>query len=296
MSANVIKLGFLGVNVDRHEEMAEHYGRVLGLPRLEDTKSEVYFSCGSDAYAISLHRGGPRGYRHLGFQIDGEGPLTDVQQRLTALGVNATIKSDLFSGIPSCIEISDPDQYTIYLYRDSAAPRRGYADSGIVPDKLGHVALYVGDAKKTASYYEQALGFRWSDWLEDFFVFMRCNSDHHSMNFMSHERRGIFHLAFELHDWGHVGRSCDVLAQHKVPLIWGPGRHGMGHNLFTYHRDPDGNIVELIADLDRMSDERLGHFDPRPYHQDFPQKPKVWKRGAMASNIWGVEASAEFYK
>jgi catechol-2,3-dioxygenase len=296
MSANVIKLGFLGVNVERHDEMAEHYGKVLGLPAAGDAKGETYFSCGSDAFAIGFHRGGPRGYRYLGFQIGGEGPLKDVEARMKELGIACAVKSDLFPGIPSCIEISDPDQYTLYLYRGSAAPKEAYPNSGIIPEKLGHVALYVGDANKTASYYEQVLGFRWSDWLEDFFVFMRCNADHHSMNFLRHEKRGIFHIAFELHDWGHIGRSCDVLAQHGVRLIWGPGRHGMGHNLFTYHRDPDDNIVELIADLDRISDERLGYFDPRPYHQEFPQRPKVWKRGGLASNMWGIEATPEFHR
>src|SRR3954451_10682022 len=77
VSANAIKLGFLGVNVERFDLMTAHYGKVLGLPALDDARAEAYFSCGNDAYAVSLHRGGPRGYRHLGFQIDGEGPLTD---------------------------------------------------------------------------------------------------------------------------------------------------------------------------------------------------------------------------
>src|SRR5690606_29828248 len=114
---------------------------------------------------------------------------------------------------------------------------------------------FVKDAQESARFYTDVLGFRWSDWLEDFFVFMRCNADHHAMNFLSSERRGLYHVAFELKDFAHLGRSCDILAEHGQRILWGPGRHGMGHNIFNYHRDPDGNIVELFAELDRMSDE-----------------------------------------
>ena len=46
-------------------------------------------------------------------------------------------------------------------------------------------------------------------------------------------------------------------------MLWGPGRHGIGHNLFTYHRWPNGLITELFAELDQMKDEALGYFEPR---------------------------------
>jgi len=32
----------------------------------------------------------------------------------------------------------------------------------------------------------------------------------------------------------------------------------------TYHQDAAGQIIELFAELDRMSDESLGYFDPKP--------------------------------
>src|SRR5205823_5770567 len=99
----------------------------------------------------------------------------------------------------------------------------------------------------------------------------------HAVNLLRSERnRRLHHTAFELRDWEHVKLACDHLAANGVGLIWGPGRHGPGHNVFTYHDDPDGNVVELFCELDTISDERLGCFDPRPWHEDDPQRPKVW--------------------
>jgi hypothetical protein len=119
-------------------------------------------------------------------------------------------------------------------------------------------------------------------------VFLRCNADHHAANFIEAPNPGqVHHVAFELEDdFTHVQRAGDWLGKYDIPIIWGPGRHGPGHNIFTYHRDPDGNIVELFTQLDRMSNENQGYFDPRSWHERRPQRPMVWtaadrKKGGM---------------
>ena len=50
--------------------------------------------------------------------------------------------------------------------------------------------------------------------------------------------------------------------------MWGPGRHVIGHNVATYHRNDDLVRVEIFTEMDQMKDEALGYFDPRPWHQD----------------------------
>jgi catechol 2,3-dioxygenase-like lactoylglutathione lyase family enzyme len=45
---------------------------------------------------------------------------------------------------------------------------------GVGPLKLGHVAFIVEDARTMTEFYQNVLGFRVSDWVEDFFSFMRC--------------------------------------------------------------------------------------------------------------------------
>jgi hypothetical protein len=71
-----------------------------------------------------------------------------------------------------------------------------------------------------------------------------------------------------------------------VEILWGPLRHGCGHNIAFYHFDPEGLIIEHCAELDRMSNEGLGYFDPRPYHEDRPQYPKAWDPKAAIA-VWG---------
>jgi hypothetical protein len=130
--------------------------------------------------------------------------------------------------------------------------------------------------------------------MADFFVFLRCSPDHHTINLVDSKRSKLHHVAFELRNWGHLQTACDFLATKGYPLIWGPGRHGIGHNLFAYHRNPDGQIIELFTELDQINDEELGYFEPRPWHKDRPQKPKVWAKDPSASNIWGIMPPSDF--
>jgi catechol 2,3-dioxygenase-like lactoylglutathione lyase family enzyme len=142
------------------------------------------------------------------------------------------------------------------------------------------------DIHSCISFYQNVLGFRVSDWQEDFFCFMRCGTDHHTINFATGKSTRMHHMAFELRDWAHVQVACDHLGRMNVPIIWGPGRHGISHNIFVYHRDPDDQMIEFYSEMDQMLDEELGCFDPRPWHKDRPQRPKVWDRKSAAL-AWG---------
>ena len=51
-------------------------------------------------------------------------------------------------------------------------------------------------------------------------------------------------------------------------------------------------MIELFCELDQMKDEELGYFEPRPWHQDTPQRPKTWVAGK--TNIWGPPPGPDF--
>ena len=87
--------------------------------------------------------------------------------------------------------------------------------------------------------------------------------------------------------------ACELLALRKMPINWGPVRHGPGHNVAIYHRNADDQNVEFYIELDQMKDEELGYFEPRPWHHDTPQRPKVWDR-KIAPNLWGPLPMQDF--
>jgi hypothetical protein len=99
------------------------------------------------------------------------------------------------------------------------------------------------------------LDFRLSDDVGDgTLVFLRCNADHHGIG-LTKGGEGLHHYAWEVESLGVLGLLGDVLEKNGGRFLWGPGRHGAGGNLFTYHLDPAGCVVEYYADLIKIYDE-----------------------------------------
>ena len=118
-------------------------------------------------------------------------------------------------------------------------------------------------------------------------IFLRCGPDHHTVNFFQ-GAAGLNHLAFEVKDWSELARAADLLRGARLKLDWGPARHHIGHNMACYHSNEDGVRIELYCEMDRMLDEELGFWDPRPWHEDWPQRPKDW--AAPPRNAWIPDA------
>jgi catechol 2,3-dioxygenase-like lactoylglutathione lyase family enzyme len=269
------------------ERQIAYYTDVLGLALVARDNGTAYLASTLDHHSVVLKQGAAAVCRRLAFQIAPTDALADFEKQLTDQGVKTERRSAPAPSIRECVSFEDPNGTGIDVFAEHETSRQDFQPTGIVPQKLGHVAFTTTELQKVVAFYTKALGFRVSDWMGDFFVFMRCGPDHHTVNFVQAKNTKMHHIAFELKDWAHVEAACDHLSRNDIRLIWGPGRHGIGHNVFTYHRNPDNQITELFTELDKMHDEDLGYFEPRPWHRDKPQRPKVWTPGPGAANYWG---------
>ena len=277
------------------ERQAQYYTEVLGLTVTDKDKDTTYLASTIDHHSVVLRKGDHARCTRLGFQVGPDDDLGAFQKQTEAHGIKTTRKNDPEPTIAEMIAFEDPKGTVMEVFKRGAFAGQRFPSKGIVPHKLGHVAFFVKDVKKLTDFYCDVLGFRVSDWMGDFFSFLRCGADHHTINLMQTKEDRHFHTAFELRDWGHMLTACDHLSLNGYKLLWGPGRHGIGHNLFTYHRAPNGMITELFAQLDQMNED-LGYFEPRPWHRDNPQRPKVWTPDPNASNYWGTGAPEDMRK
>jgi hypothetical protein len=107
-----------------------------------------------------------------------------AERRLKEAGLVGERHTDIGPGTPDVLVLDEPATgASLHLYTEQNP-------SGVAPtfdqrpSKLGHVAAFTPSTEMMRSFYESALGFRWSDTIGDFFVFLRCNADHHAANFM----------------------------------------------------------------------------------------------------------------
>ena len=269
-----------------------YYTEIVGLTPVVQTSERAVLASRMGDEAVVFEHGPVAACTGIAFQID---PGVDLDGAGDALDLRGDYRSDVTPGVSRSFGFTDPAGIKIDLFQ---SPKVGARTSGpgAGPIRAGHISFGVPDCKSLSEFYVQKLGFRVSDWMGDFFVFLRCGPEHHAVNFHTHramERPEVHHFAFELKDWAHVQAACEVLGKHKRQIIWGPGRHGIGHGIFVYHRDPDDNIVEFFTEIDQMKDEALGYFEPRPWHEDSPQRPKSWEP-ASAALIWGAPPTDDF--
>jgi len=270
------------------EGQIDHYTRVMGLTLIDKDNEAAYLSSSGDRQTVVLRKGTEAKSEALGFQLPPGTDMGDYAKQIDGHGIKATRQTAPQPGIGEAVVFADSKGTQIECFTEAEGSGVRHSLQGISPNKVGHVAFNCTDVQKDVRFYCDVLGFKVSDWMGDFFAFLRCGSDHHTINLVSGPRVKMHHIAFELRDWTHIRDACDHLALDRIPLIWGPVRHGIGHNISTYHRDADGQIIEMFCELDVVNEDR-GVYEARRYHQAFPQEAgRVWDDIQLAANMWGT--------
>jgi catechol 2,3-dioxygenase-like lactoylglutathione lyase family enzyme len=276
------------------ERAIDHYGRFMGLVVAEREKDRAFLASKVGLLTIQLEKSDRAHCTKLSFEVAPNSDFREMARELEQYGIRSELRNDSVPGIGQVLAFRDDKGTIIELFRDWSYLGKHEQVAGIGPFKLGHVAFFAPDISRTVGFYEKVLDFRVSDWIGDFFCFMRCNTDHHTVNFFSGPQAKLHHIAFELKDFVHLQNACEVMGQKQVPIIWGPLRHGPGHNVAIYYRDQDQQVIEYFCELDQMVDEELGYFEPRPWHHDTPQRPKRWTPGN--TSIWWPSPEDDFHR
>jgi len=291
----VLRIGHATFETPDIDKAIDHYTQVIGLSLAGRDGKRAFLATKIGQLAIELHQGSERRCTKLAFEVSRDSDFAEMRKNLAGHGVAAEERNDSVPGLPKVLAFKDPKGTDIELFRDWSRVGNGQQVVGIGALKLGHLAFAVPDPKQMAEFYIKVLGFRISDWIGDFFVFLRCNADHHAVNFITSKTMNMHHIAYEVKDFSHLQTACDLFGQRNIPIVWGPARLGPGHNIAAFHRDHDDWVVEVYCELDQMKDETLGYWDPRPWHREMPQRPKVWP-SAKAAYIWGLAPSPDFFR
>jgi catechol 2,3-dioxygenase-like lactoylglutathione lyase family enzyme len=166
--------------------------------------------------------------------------------------------------------VRDPDGRSI-VFGTASEKAEGKASA-----RLQHFVCASTRLEEMLAFYRDVLGMQESDRvLEEealAAVFLRSDPEHHSFAaFRAPESRADHHC-YETRSWNDIRDWADRMASLRIPLWWGPGRHGPGNNLFFMIEDPDGHKVEFSAELERLP-------AGAPY--------RTWPHEQRTLNLWG---------
>lgn len=279
------RLAYATLTTSRMDDQIRYYSETLGLFLTHHDNARAVLASRQGLECVVLEQGGGSSLAGLSFQIAPSVSLESAQQALGSKGVRSEIRPGKTPCVDRVVAFKDPGGVEVELFNSIGFAATDLEERGVGILKLGHVARFVPTIDELTRFYIDVLGFRKSDWRGDAAMFLRCNTDHHTVNFFKGENK-LGHLAFEVKDFPELVRASDLLARRDYPLDWGPARHTIGHNCACYHSNPDSVRIELYAEMDQMNDEELGYYDPKPWHEDRPQRPKDWMGHNAPRNKW----------
>jgi catechol 2,3-dioxygenase len=255
---------------------------INGLHLVGSDADTAYLTSGERRFELLLRAGSVAGLERVGLEAANEDSFRLLKSRLQNGNVPCDALSDPYPGISNVLRFSSPSGHIFELADNShSSERLFYGTPGVRPRRLGHALLKVENLQPLEHFLIHYLNFRVSDrGLNGEIVWLRCSEIHHSINLMKGPP-GLHHYAWEVDDWAEFKRLGDVLHGHGRQLVWGPGRHGPGNNLFTYHADLTGTLVEYFTDILRVEQEESYQW-------------KDWSDIPEWNNIWGPMPPANF--
>jgi catechol 2,3-dioxygenase-like lactoylglutathione lyase family enzyme len=178
----VKRVGHATLSTPDIERQIDYYTHVMGLSVVGREKNRAILATKPGQEVIVLEQGDRPAGTKVSFQVAPGSDLGELAARLAKAGIKSERRSDITPGIAQVIAFDDPKGTSVEVFSDYAFAKEDDIYTGVMPRKLGHVAFHVTDVQKVVKFYCDMLGFRVSDWRGDFFAFLRCSRDHHTVN------------------------------------------------------------------------------------------------------------------
>ena len=250
--------------------LAKFYSKVMDMKIKKVTNQK--FLCEGPDRKIIITKGKNKILGYAGMVCKNEENLERYKEflKLNKCEINHFVSEFYQSG---SFSLHDPDNNMICF--GVSKKENTFVTKGIYAP-LQHLTFASKDVEKFQNFYHKKLGFQVSDRVvksngEIATCFATSNQEHHTIACFKSSQNGIDHHSYETGEWNNIKIWCDHFAQNNVKLMWGPGRHGPGNNLFVFIEDIDGNWIEISAELETVNG--------RP--------SKNWPQEEKTLNLWG---------
>jgi catechol 2,3-dioxygenase len=239
-------MGFCLVHVDAD---SRHYLAALGL----------------DPYSLVYVPGEP-GLEHVSYVVHDVAALSRAERRLRASGVvvHRIDPSPMWrTGV--ALSIPSPAGHAVHItpgVRVDAPMAALVSPTAPAPAPISfdHVAPRILDVDAETAFATEVLGLRESarvvaPGVGPVIMFFRSHTLFHCYTIVRGPFDGLHHYQFSFKNAPAVHAAYERMRDEGiVEVVWGPVRHGPGHNVAFYFRDHSGHFVEYSAEEEIILD------------------------------------------
>jgi catechol 2,3-dioxygenase-like lactoylglutathione lyase family enzyme len=228
---------------------------VMGLRESERVDGVSYLTHASCHHSLQYIADDRLALDHVAMEAHDADALAALTARLHERGIEVVSTSVEEAGLKQAVRFRGPEGHVFEVFAGMDCNEPDFTSRGVPTRRFGHPTITCENTHAARDLFADVLDFRLSDEIGDgLLFFLRCNPEHHGIG-IQRGAPGLNHYAWNVENLATLGLLGDTLAKNGGRFIWGPGRHGAGNNLFTYHFDPAGAVVEYYADLYHVWDE-----------------------------------------
>jgi catechol 2,3-dioxygenase-like lactoylglutathione lyase family enzyme len=278
-------LRHVGLGVENFAEALEFYTQLWGLSVVAREDGLAYLASPIDpaAYLLRLRQVESKRLDLIALAANCRADVDTLATKLASAGVQIDRAPHTLTspGGGYGFRFFDSDGRLVEVSADVAPRQIGNGTTLAAPINLSHIVVNCTDVDPTREFYQTHLGFKISDWLEDRMCFLRCsNGKHHILALATAPHVSLNHVAYDVGTIDAQMRCAGRLKRAEQKMIWGPGRHFIGNNTFTYFVDPAGNVCEFTAELEEVDDTT---WEPRTVGMA-PQFQDQWGTGGLVTD------------
>lgn len=256
---DVTRASHIILNVPDLEACRTFYEEVIGLI-VSDADADTAYLRGVEEVAhhslVLKRTTGAATCDAIGFRVRTEDDLDRAKAYLTSRGYRAEWVERPFEN--RTLRVVDAIGMPVELVaRMETRPRQHMnieRHKGAGALRFDHFQCLAHDVTEAGRFYTD-LGFRVSDYFTDdnygghiFGLFLFRKNNPHDLVFLTRGGPRMHHFAYIVPESHTLFRACDIAGNigYGDTIEHGLGRHGQGHQLFVYFRDPAGHRVEIL--------------------------------------------------
>jgi catechol 2,3-dioxygenase-like lactoylglutathione lyase family enzyme len=269
---------------------AQDIVRVMGMRITEKSEETVYLTSNDRHHEVTYRKGDGR-VTAIGLEAVSPQAVDEVARRAKSDGLKILSDRPIGKFYDKAVRIVAPGGAVLEIHTPisrNQVRHYNYGTSGVRPRRIEHINAFVPDTLAFGEFCEKTLGMKLSDkTADDGFRWYRAEDGFHHTIAMGPGESGLHHYAFDHHSFDDLKAIADNLVRLDRALVWGPGRHGAGGNIFTYYADPQGCLIENSIELDRID-------------CDATYEPRAWDVSAGLAarwvNLWGTPPTPSFLR
>ena len=287
MAHLIRQMGHVAMAAPDPELAARDLVEVVGLRSTEQDGDTCYLSSGRRHHEISFHRGARAEVLAIGLEAMDAAAVDEVMRRVRSDGLQVLDDRPLGPHIERALRFVTPFGAVFEVHTPVARNQaQYYIGPGARPKRIDHANLKAPDTRVVTEFMTGTLGMRLSDETSggEFAWFRAWDGYHHTVAVFVGPP-ALHHYGFDFHSIEDLAAVAESLVLRDRMLLWGPGRHAAGGNVFAYYVDPNDCVVEGSVHMDRIDNDELWE------HRTWPFTPDLKGRWI---NQWGAPPPETF--